>query len=336
MKNTLAILALIILAACSNEQKEYLTLKGKLIQHTSGDIVIQGRNFTKTIKVDVAGNFSDTINVIDGVHNLIYNKQRTALFLKNGYDLSISFKGADFSEGIVFTGIGEETNRYMENKKAFLKSDKSNPKSYFKLNEAAFQEAISATKLQLETWTNNAPKVDSLVLKADIKNNNLFIRYINKSYKKAHANMIRLAKGTLSPTFVNYENNAGGTSSLDDFKGKFVYIDLWATWCGPCKKEIPFMKTLESKFHGKNIEFLSISLDKKSAYKTWKKMIKEKEMGGVQLIADKDFASDFTMAYGVTSIPRFVLLDTEGRIIDADAARPSDPKLAVLLNELLR
>jgi len=335
MKKILAILAIIILAACSKEQKNYVTLKGKLLNPTSGDIVIQGRNFTKTIKVDAEGNFGDTIRVTDGVHNLIYNKQRTSLYLKNGYDLSIAFKGTVFAEGISFSGIGKETNSYMEKKRAFFQSDKANPKSYFKLNEEDFKKSITETKLQLEKLSNNAPKVDSMILKSDIKNNNLFISYINKSYKKAHADLVRLAKGTPSPKFVNYENNAGGTSSLDDFKGKYVYIDLWATWCGPCKKEIPYLKELEEKFHKKNIVFVSISLDKKSAYDTWKNMIKDKKMGGVQLIADKDFTSDFVKDYGVSAIPRFVLLDTDGQIIDADAQRPSNPKLEELLNYLL-
>jgi len=249
--------------------------------------------------------------------------------------LSIAFKGANFAEGISFSGIGKETNSYMEKKKAFYESDKANPKSYFKLNEEDFKKSIAETSFQLEQLSSNAPKVDSVILKSDIKNNNLFISYINKSYKKAHADLVRLAKGTQSPAFFNYENNAGGTSSLADFKGKFVYIDIWATWCAPCKREIPYLKKLEEKFHGKNIEFVSVSVDKKSAYKTWKNMIKEKEMGGVQLIADKDFASDFIKEFGVTAIPRFVLLDTEGNIIDADAPRPSNPKLEELLNYLI-
>jgi len=47
--------------------------------------------------------------------------------------------------------------------------------------------------------------------------------------------------------------NAGGTTSLDDLKGKYIYIDVWATWCGPCKAEIPFLKDVEKKYHGKKL-----------------------------------------------------------------------------------
>lgn len=156
---------------------------------------------------------------------------------------------------------------------------------------------------------------------------------LKKSLTKQLADSKKLAKGNPSPTFENYENFAGGTTSLADLKGKFVYIDMWATWCGPCKREIPFLKEVEKEFHGKNIEFVSISVDRKNAHDTWKNMIKDKEMTGVQLFADNNFQSKFAVDYGVNSIPRFILLDPNGNIVSADAPRPSSPELKTLLAE---
>lgn len=336
MRKIWALCAILVLGACATEQQEFVTLKGTLLHPTTGDLVIKGRTYTKILKVDAAGKFEDTLKVTTGMHNLQYNKQQLPLFLKNGDHLSITFQEADITKGVEFSGIGKETNEYIAIKRAFSKSESSRPKSYFQMEEAVFLKAIAATELQLKTWVNNASKVDPVFLELDEENNIQLIRYVKRSYKRERAKMLRLAIGTASPAFLNYENNAGGTHSLSDFKGKFVYIDLWATWCGPCKREIPFMKALEGKFHGENIVFLSISLDKKSAYGAWKKMIKEKEMGGVQLIADKDFSSDFAKAYGVTSIPRFILLDPKGIIIDANAVRPSSPELQALLTKLLQ
>lgn len=142
-----------------------------------------------------------------------------------------------------------------------------------------------------------------------------------------------LVKGNASPKF-NYENHKGGTTSLDDLKGKFVYIDVWATWCGPCVREIPFMKEVEKKYHGKNIEFVSISIDEKKDHEKWKEFVTEKEMGGVQLYADNAWQSQFVQDYAIEGIPRFILIDTEGNIVNADAPRPSDESLIELFDEL--
>ncbi|WP_232758881.1 TlpA disulfide reductase family protein [Flavobacterium sp. ALD4] len=65
----------------------------------------------------------------------------------------------------------------------------------------------------------------------------------------------------LSPSF-DCDNYYGGKTKLEDFKGKYVYIDVWATWCGPCLAEIPSLKKIEEKFHDRNIAFVSISNDK--------------------------------------------------------------------------
>jgi thiol-disulfide isomerase/thioredoxin len=142
-----------------------------------------------------------------------------------------------------------------------------------------------------------------------------------------------LVKGKPSPKF-NYENHKGGTTSLDDLKGKFVYIDVWATWCGPCKREIPFLKEVEKKYHDKNIEFVSISIDDKKDYETWKNFVTEQQLGGVQLYADNAWQSQFVKDYAIEGIPRFILIDTESNIISADAPRPSDEKLIELFEEL--
>ncbi|UPQ79049.1 TlpA family protein disulfide reductase [Flavobacterium azooxidireducens] len=142
-----------------------------------------------------------------------------------------------------------------------------------------------------------------------------------------------IAKGLPSPTF-DYENINGGKTSLESLKGKFVYIDVWATWCGPCIREIPALKEVEKEYHGKNIEFVSISIDDQKDLEKWKKMVADKELKGIQLFADNAWESDFVKKYAIDGIPRFILLDTEGKIINSDAPRPSDAKLKELLKEV--
>ncbi len=144
-----------------------------------------------------------------------------------------------------------------------------------------------------------------------------------------------LVKGNPSPKFINYENHKGGTTSLEDLKGKYVYVDVWATWCGPCKREIPFLKEVEKKFHNENVEFVSTSIDQAADHEKWTAMVNEKELGGMQLFADNDWKSKFVQDYGIQGIPRFILIDPQGNIVSADAPRPSDPKLIAMLESEL-
>jgi len=143
-----------------------------------------------------------------------------------------------------------------------------------------------------------------------------------------------VSKGHLSPSF-SYKDIDGNTVSLSDFKGKLVYIDVWATWCAPCRREIPFLKKMAKAYEGKAIEFVSISVDNKSAYDKWKKMVKSQTDNWHQLFADKSWNSDFTRAYMINSIPRFILIDKEGKIVSPDATRPSNPVTSKMIDDLL-
>jgi len=141
----------------------------------------------------------------------------------------------------------------------------------------------------------------------------------------------RIAKGAKSPSF-NLKDVNGNMVSLESFKGAYVYIDLWATWCGPCKREFPFLKTLEHDYADKNIRFVSISTDRPQDADLWKNMVKEKELGGTQLHVNGD--TSFTKAYRVNGIPHFILIDKEGNIVNSRAPRPSSTEIRTLLDSL--
>ncbi|TVZ59804.1 thiol-disulfide isomerase/thioredoxin [Flavobacteriaceae bacterium MAR_2010_105] len=164
--------------------------------------------------------------------------------------------------------------------------------------------------------------------------NNATDSKIKENLDLTYAKAKDLVRGKPSPQFNNYENHKGGTLSLADLKGKYVYIDVWATWCGPCKREIPFLKEVETQFHGKNIEFVSTSIDVAKDHDKWTTMVEEMELGGIQLFADNDWKSKFVTDYAIDGIPRFILVDPDGNIVSADAPRPSNPKLVELFNSL--
>ena len=334
MKKIGLLLMAVLLVSCETEVKKYVTLQGKVNNATLDKITLEGRGFSKDFTIREDGTFKDTVAVTDGVHAFVNGNDRITLFLKNGYDLDINFKGDNLQDGIEFSGVGAETNNFMENKRSFYMSDFADPKSYFKLNKEDFENKLSEAKLLLQSYKDKAPNLDSIIAKMDIRNDDMFFSYIELNYETMHENMVKLAKGKPSPVFENYENFKGGTNSLSDYKGKYVYLDIWATWCAPCKVEIPFLKQMDKDYHDKNIVFISISVDKPNAYDHWRKMVEEEALGGVQLYADNNFESEFILEYGINAIPRFILIDPKGNIVDADAPRPSDPNLKLLFAEL--
>ncbi|CAL2087828.1 Thiol-disulfide isomerase or thioredoxin [Tenacibaculum sp. 190524A02b] len=203
--------------------------------------------------------------------------------------------------------------------------------------------------------TDSIAKNDLLFNKDKVgaKDGITYTEYLNEYYKKfmsystnpSHEgriteifNSLKLtSKGKPCPKFDNYENYNGDKTSLDDLlgNGKYIYIDVWATWCSFCKRETPLLKRLETQYHDKNIEFVSISVDNINAKNKWKETVEQKEMGGVQLFADKSFGSDFIKKFAIKGLPRFIMVAPDGTIVSPNAPRPSDgEKLLSMFDEL--
>jgi thiol-disulfide isomerase/thioredoxin len=131
------------------------------------------------------------------------------------------------------------------------------------------------------------------------------------------------------------EDNNGKQVSLADLKGKIVLVDVWATWCAPCKAEIPYLKKLEEEFKGTDLQVVGISLDEDKDKVKWATMVKDQKLGGIQLYGG-GFNNQFAQYYGIKAIPRFMLFDREGKIINVSAPRPSNPELKSVLLKLLK
>jgi thiol-disulfide isomerase/thioredoxin len=144
-------------------------------------------------------------------------------------------------------------------------------------------------------------------------------------------------KEGVAATEFRFPDNNDKEVALSDFKGKVVYIDVWATWCGPCKKEIPHLKTLEKEYHGnKDIVFLSISIDAQKDWKKWKDFIIKEDLKGIQLFAGDRAQKDLKTPYRIIGIPRFILIGKDGSIISSDAPRPSSSAIRPVLESLLK
>jgi peroxiredoxin len=164
---------------------------------------------------------------------------------------------------------------------------------------------------------------------SDLKNGKRLVeKYKSNSSEQEYAaildealnNASRLAVGNPAPAF-KFLDNHGKEVSLTDFRGKVVYLDIWASWCAPCRIQIPFAKKLEEQFKDKDVVFLYISIDENE--EEWKKLIEEKELGGIHLISKGTHNSEVSKLYNVKGVPRYFIIDKQGKIADNNAKRPN-------------
>ena len=315
----------------SNAQnKSYITFQAEIANRNSDTLFIRNnQKFSKKIVVNSKGIFKDTLKVADGSYFIYDGQESSELYLKNGYNLKMKMNAKEFDESIVYEGKGEAENNVLVKRTLLFEKYLSDEVSI--LEEPDFKKAMEEKKEDDAKLLSN-PKLDPDFVALIKKDNEMRMNYLQKNHQ---ANLAKSKlNNTMSPSF-DYENHKGGKTKLADLAGKYVYVDVWATWCGPCRAEIPSLKAIEEKYHGKNIEFVSISIDVAKDHDKWKNFVTDKSLGGVQLFADKDWNSDFMNGYGINSIPRFILIDPNGKIVKSDAERPSNPKLKEELDKLL-
>ena len=126
----------------------------------------------------------------------------------------------------------------------------------------------------------------------------------------------------------------GKTHRSSDFEGKVLYIDFWATWCGPCKQEIPHMAKLYDHYkNNPKIAIISISID--TNVEAWRKMVTKDKPEWPQFVAEGAQNMKMSNDWGITAIPRFIILNADGTIRSANATRPSSPDIIKELDAII-
>ena len=136
-----------------------------------------------------------------------------------------------------------------------------------------------------------------------------------------------LARARMAPPF-EVETANGQRVSLDDFKGKVVLLDFWATWCGPCREALPHMKDNAKKFQGAPRVILSISLDDNED--KWKEFVAKNGMTWLQY-RDGGFTGSISTLFDVRAIPQTFTIDADGVLQDEKIGDASEGKLKKLL-----
>lgn len=144
--------------------------------------------------------------------------------------------------------------------------------------------------------------------------------------------LILLAVGAYGAPSLDHQvfNEQNQLTSLNEFKGKVVYVDFWASWCGPCRAENPNVVALYNEFHSKGLNIIGVSLDKDAA--KWKEAIAKDKLAWTQVSNLKYWQDPIAKQYNVEAIPATFILDASGKIVARDL---KGAELKVKIAELL-
>lgn len=310
----------------SLEEREITTISqvvisGKIKWPKNREARFFTRDTSITTYVDWIGKFNLTFPLdSSGYITFHHGDETTAMYCNPNDTVHITIDTKEFDETITFTGSDESNflawkflhveNVGYPNVKTILDTTELNQK---------LDSLTNPMHLKMISLAFNDNFIES-----ETKEHEQMRNYFLSQYTKNQKMLEMIGKDAIDFTYPDMDSNM---ISLSDFKGSYVYVDVWATWCGPCRYEIPFLVQLEKDYHDANIIFMSVSVDVEEAKQKWIDMINEKDMGGVQLISTDGWKSQIMKDYAINGIPRFMLFDREGNVISVDAPRPSSDEI---------
>ncbi|MBO9150784.1 redoxin domain-containing protein [Chitinophaga sp. GCM10012297] len=307
-------------------------LKGKVAEPIAANLNLQaagaeGRDFATvylentTITITGENKLSDA-KIEGGEANRYYAKLQQALapVVKRGKEMSAEFAALSKEEKAT-----EETRKKRE--AGYDSVDKARKQIY-----GAFINANPATVVSLDlldSYGGLFPEAKDLEPLYNKLSGEVKQTAKGKAYAETIARLKRTEIGAMAPEFVQ-KDTEGKAVKLSDYRGKYVLVDFWASWCKPCRAENPAVVKAYNEFKSKNFTVLGVSLDNERLRAAWLKAIKDDGLPWTQLIdLDEEKASDI---YHVQAIPQNFLIDPKGRIV---AKNLRGEELAVKLSEIL-
>ena len=299
----------------------------------SKDMLVLILDSAESVTVDAtAGNMQETAQVTGSAHtDLMYGFFKEAKKFDEQKQELVKRVNADRSDTDAIDRINALNNAFYERAKAFAMEHKSSP---------AVLAAMSRLNIQNESALFSEVKD---ALRTTIPNSEYYIGFRDQvdrmqqqlaAQKAQEEQMARLDNlipvGGEAPDFAQ-PSPEGKNISLASLRGKVVLIDFWASWCKPCRMEMPNVKRVYQEYHNKGFEILGVSLDRDKA--AWTGAIAQDELPWKH-VSDLGFWNNAAaQQYGVSSIPYTVLVDREGKVLAKNLRGPAlEEKLAEVFN----
>lgn len=348
MKTILTLLAILFATIVSAQNTKF---SGKIIQ-PKGEMVylrwfgIEGgrRKVVRTDSTKLKNGEFQFVFDLDSARMIQFydgNEFTSILFVPKD-DFKVTLHTTFFDESIRFSGKGASVNNAINT--CYL-ADEMNT---FRLNETLnyFKDMDEPDTVEYFNYVDSLyGQLTSLLtdFEKEHKHFHIFSKNERKKYewfqgrKKSsltqHIKFNEMIENTFDTKFINMKgvNAKGDSVSIQDFTGKPILIDFWATWCGPCKMEIPFLEAIEKEY-GDRVNIVSTAVWCKED--AWKEFLPKFDVKNHIYIprGNEKATADAYMIYG---IPRYVLLDRYMNIVDINAERPSSGRLQAQLEEIL-
>ncbi len=221
----------------------------------------------------------------------------------------------------------------------YISNQKRKPEHKDQTTMQVAEKYLNGRTLELyktKIWTQNITNGLDDTQKIDFQSfmNNVKDPIVSNIIKKSYFKSTNFTKGSIFPSITLTDNN-GKIVNLDQYKGKVIYLDIWATWCGPCLNYIKKSQDLKTRYREGEVEFLYISIDGNRAL--WQQYLVDHTLNGTHLFGEIDVVEKASVRdiLQVNQLPVFFLIDKAGNIATDPKQRPDNEQIATLIQQLL-